>query len=123
MRRLNIFLILACILFNALSTHASESASISATATVIPMLGVMTDISESNSFLISESFDSKLILQSPKHSCLIMHILHGQEQNSFLIQENFNSMTNFNSVSDIYSLEISTSSQTRQIITIIPIDN
>ncbi len=133
MKLLKSITLILCLLFSALiaqATPPNARASISATATVIPMLGVMptgaSAAHQPESLLISESTDSILLIQVPKNSTLQIHISNAKQsenKNSFLLS---NSDKNSNAVADFISLDlkqIETEQNSRQIITIITTDN
>ena len=113
-------ILIFCLLLSATITYASERASISATTTVIPVLGIMPTIDNSQSLSIFESTDSQLLIQAPKNSTLQIHIERAGE--SVTYPKITSSKTLKNSVSDIYVIELP-SNQTPQIVTIITIDN
>lgn len=120
-------ILIICLLLSASIAHAtdSERASISVTATVIPMLGIMPTIDHSKSLSVSETSDSKLLIQAPKNSALLIHIENANRTDrvtsSLLI-----SSTQTNSVSDFFTYDISKIlpyKESQQIITILTTDN
>ncbi len=118
--KLNKLTILILSLFIVTSVaNASEYASISATATVVPVLGVMSQNMMRHTE-VSANHRSMLSIQAPKKSALIIHLENkdGVISNLHLRE----TLTHERSVSDLYSLELSENEAT-QIVTIIPIDN
>ena len=109
-----------CLLLSVSMANTAERASISATATVIPVLGFMPNIDQIQSLSITESSDSKLLIQAPKNSALQIHIERAGESVSY--PKTLLSSTKSNSVSDLYTIDVS-SNQTPQIVTIITTDN
>ena len=120
-----LFLLLICVSV----INASERASISATATVIPMLGVMPQNEQLSSLSISTQNGSSICIQSPKNSSLLIHIQNSE--NNLLSSDSIfpslsKSLTPKNSVADIFTLRFSNQDlkeNLKQIITIIPLDN
>ncbi len=113
-------ILIFCLLFLASITYASERASISATATVIPSLGVMPTIDNYQSLSITKATDSQLLIQAPKNSALLIHIERAGESVTYPKVTSLNRLKY--SVSDIYVVEISPK-KTPQIVTIITTDN
>lgn len=119
-------ILILCLLLSASVVHTSERASISATATVIPMLGIMTQITDTQSLSVINQADSKLCIQAPKNSTLLIHIAKANQsdkEKTFLLSKSKNKS---NSVADILSIDLSkiqTTDKSQQTITILTIDN
>ncbi len=124
--KLNKFItLILCLIFSASIAQATPPyarASISATATVVPSLGVMHKIDYAQSLSISKSTDSQLLIQAPKNSTLLVHLSEADEDVCHAQSYLKSSITHKNSISDIYVVELSPK-QTPQIVTIITIDN
>ena len=121
MKLLKQTILIICLLLSVSIVQASERASISATATVIPMLGVMSQFSLTPALSVTEITDSKLLIQAPKNSTLLIHIENANKQ-EFSSTYLKSSSTQKNSVSDLYTVKLA-DTKSPQIITILTIDN
>lgn len=119
-------ILILCLLFGTSIANAATPyarASISATATVIPMLGVMPNIDKSQSLSFSKISDSKLLIQAPKNSVLLIHVKNVNQKVRCTGILNYETLsTKKNAVSDFFTYDIS-KIESQQTITILTIDN
>ena len=124
MKLIKPMILILCLLLSVPVVHAAFArASISATATVIPMLGVMPNIDKYQSLSFSKITDSKLLIQAPKNSVPLIHVKNANQKVRSTGLLNYETLsTKKNSVSDFFIYDIS-KIESKQIITIMTIDN
>ncbi len=135
MKLFNSTILIICLSFGTSMTNAATPyarASISATAAVIPMLGVMSATDQSteqmkmSALQVINQSNSKMFIQAPKNSALLIHISDANQsdkEKTFLL---IKSDTKSNSAADIFSIDLSKIKKTeksQQTITILTIDN
>lgn len=106
-----------------------EQASIKATATVIPRLGVIPSHNNYQTLTITKNTESNLLIQAPKNSELLIKLTHPNNDfnENIILRSNHSILRNYkNSVIDIIPVDldkIPANKESFQVITIIRIDN